>query len=275
MCVRSSNAFYGIFNLDMGRSPGFGSTLTDFLRPIKTWFPFGSGPSVLNLASQRNSPDRSTKSTRFTLRCPTACKHRVSGSLSLPSRGSFHLSFTVLSSIGHWVVFSLTGWSPPVPTRFHVSRGTLDPTGFPWISRTGLSPSLAGFPKTILLSPGIPSVVRTPACTHAGLGSFPFARRYLGNHCCFLFLRVLRCFSSPGSPCTVMDSPYSDRSFSCRVSPFRHLRVTGYLLLSAAFRSLSRLSSAPSAKASALCSSSLDLSSLHRVCRLTVLFGSR
>ena len=153
-----------------------------------------------------------------------------------------------------------------------MSRGTLDPTGFPWISRTGLSPSLAGFPKTILLSLGIPSVVRTPACTHAGLGSFPFARRYLGNHCCFLFLRVLRCFSSPGSPCTVMDSPYSDRSFSCRVSPFRHLRVTGYLLLSAAFRSLSRLSSAPSAKASALCSSSLDLSSLHRVCRLTVLF---
>ena len=32
---------------------------------------------------------------------PTACKHRVSGSLSLPSRGSFHLSFTVLCAIGH------------------------------------------------------------------------------------------------------------------------------------------------------------------------------
>ena len=34
-------------------------------------------------------------------RCPTACKHRVSGSLSLPSRGPFHLSFTVLCAIGH------------------------------------------------------------------------------------------------------------------------------------------------------------------------------
>ena len=33
-----------------------------------------------------------------------------------------------------------------------------------------------------------------------GLGSSPFARHYLGNHCYFLFLRVLRCFSSPGSP---------------------------------------------------------------------------
>ena len=32
-----------------------------------------------------------------------------------------------------------------------------------------------------------------------GLGSFPFARRYSGNRCLFLFLRVLRCFSSPGS----------------------------------------------------------------------------
>ena len=33
-------------------------------RPIKTWFPSGSGLPVLNLASKRNSPDRSTKSTR-------------------------------------------------------------------------------------------------------------------------------------------------------------------------------------------------------------------
>ena len=73
------------------------------LRPIKTWFPFGSGPSVLNLATGRNSPDRSTKSTRSRLiHCAsTACKHRVSGSLSLPSRGPFHLSFTVLCAIGH------------------------------------------------------------------------------------------------------------------------------------------------------------------------------
>jgi hypothetical protein len=32
------------------------------------------------------------------------------------------------------------------------------------------------------------------------LGSFHFARRYFGNHCCFLFLEVLRCFSSLRSP---------------------------------------------------------------------------
>ena len=77
--------------------------------------------------------------------------------------------------------------------------------------------------------------------------------------CCFLFLRLLRCFSSPGSLYMAMYSPYSDRSFSCRVSPFRNLRVNGYLLLTVAYRSLSRLSSALSAKASTLRSYSLDL----------------
>ena len=35
-------------------------------------------------------------------------------------------------------------------------------------------------------------------CNTAGLGSCAFARHYLRNHFCFLFLRVMRCFSSPG-----------------------------------------------------------------------------
>ena len=34
----------------------------------------------------------------------------------------------------------------------------------------------------------------------AGFGSSPFARRYWGNRCYFLFLQVLRCFSSLRSP---------------------------------------------------------------------------
>ena len=36
-------------------------------RPLKTWFPFGSTALPFNLASQRNSPDRSTKSTRLSI----------------------------------------------------------------------------------------------------------------------------------------------------------------------------------------------------------------
>ena len=86
------------------------------------------------------------------------------------------------------------------------------------------------------------------------MGFSPFARRYSGNHFCFLFLRLLRCFSSPGSPPHPMDSGTDTQALPAWVSPFRHLRILAYLPLPAAFRSLSRLSSAPSARASALCS---------------------
>ena len=55
--------FYLHFNLDMGRSPGFGSNITDFLRPVQTRFRYGFTPEVLNLAAYDNSPDHSTKGT--------------------------------------------------------------------------------------------------------------------------------------------------------------------------------------------------------------------
>ena len=51
-----------------------------------------------------------------------------------------------------------------------------------------------------------------------------------------------------------MYSVYVDYVLRSRVSPFRNLRVVGYLRLSAAYRSLSRLSSAPDAKAFSMCS---------------------
>ena len=105
----------------------------------------------------------------------------------------------------------------------------------------------------------------TLQCTHRSLGSFPFARRYSGNRCFFLFLRLLRCFSSPGSLPYVMDWRMDDRGLLCRVSPFGYLRVNGYLLLTAAFRSLSRPSSALSAKASSLRPYQLNLYSLPAV----------
>ena len=139
-----------------------------------------------------------------------------------------------------------------------MSRGTLDPAQSPWFSLTGLSPSLAGFPKTILLGLQVNYAVRTPVCTHTGLGSSGFARRYSRNRGFFLFLRLLRCFSSPGSLPYVMDWRMDDGGCLRRVSPFRYLRIIGYLLLPEAFRSLSRLSSALSAKASTLRSSLLN-----------------
>ena len=55
--------FYLHFNLDMGRSPGFGSNTTDFIRPIQTRSRYASGAEHLKLATYNRSPDRSTKST--------------------------------------------------------------------------------------------------------------------------------------------------------------------------------------------------------------------
>ena len=121
------------------------------------------------------------------------------------------------------------------------------------------------FPKPFPYSHRITYAVRTPGCTHPGLGSSAFARRYLRNRCFFLFLRLLRCFSSPGSPPYVMDWRMDDGGLLRRVSPFRYLRINGYLLLPEAFRSLSRLSSALSAKASTLRSSSLNHPYLYSV----------
>ena len=118
---------------------------------------------------------------------------------------------------------------------------------------------MAGFPKTILLSLKSLVTVRTLRCTHLSLGSFHFARRYFGNRVFFLFLRLLRCFSSPGSLPYVMYWRMDDWSLSSRVSPFRNHRINEYLLLPDAYRSLSRLSSALSAKASTLRSYSLNL----------------
>ena len=115
---------------------------------------FASAPylPVLNLAAQRNSQVRSTKSTRSHLNCAlSACKHRVSGSFSLPSRGSFHLSLTVLYAIGHQVVFSLGGWSLLLPAGFLVSCGTLVSARSLLLSLTRLLLSLAVLSSTLQL----------------------------------------------------------------------------------------------------------------------------
>jgi hypothetical protein len=99
----------------MGRSPGFGSTACDYNpscegpRLVQTRFRCGSGCLPLSLATDNNSPAHSTKGTpsaRAFAEAPapgplTVCRSEVSGSISLPFRGSFHLSLTVLFTIGH------------------------------------------------------------------------------------------------------------------------------------------------------------------------------
>ena len=149
---------------------------------------------------------------------PTACR-----------RDGFRFSFTPLagvlfafpsrysSTIGRQGIFSLGGWSPLLPT------GVLGPRG----TRAHGSGSRAAFVyRALTVSGGRfhgpstgPAIAHSPGCTPPmahnpprvappGLGSSPFARRYLGNLGWFLLLEVLRCFSSPGSPRVPMNSAH-------------------------------------------------------------------
>ena len=119
--------FYLHFNLDMGRSPGFGSNTTDFIRHIQTRSRCGSGPEVLNLASYIHSPDHSTKGTRsFVDELSVLVNTRFQVLFHSPSGVLFTFPSQYFFSIGHRVVFRLGGWSPHIPTGFHVSGGTLD-----------------------------------------------------------------------------------------------------------------------------------------------------
>ena len=154
-----------------------------------------------------------------------------------------------------------------------MSRGTLDTALLLSISDTRLSRFLAGLPRPFSYQLQINYAVLTPKDKSSGLGSFPFARRYSGNRCFFLFLALLRCFSSGGSLHTAMYSLYDDWSSSSRVSPFGNQRIVGYLLLPAAYRSLSRPSSAPGAKASTLRSFLLDHFRVYSVTHWSGLFA--
>ena len=108
----------------------------------------------LNLAAYINSPDRSTKSTRSHINMLSVLVgtrfqvlfHSPPGVLfTFPSRYCF--------SIGHRVVFRLGGWSPHLPSGFHVSAGTLDPARVESFSPTGLSPCIAALPKAFSYLP--------------------------------------------------------------------------------------------------------------------------
>ena len=65
MWVRPSTAFYSGFSLDMDRSPGFGPAASDSYALLTLAFTSAPPLQWLNLAGQRSSPDRSTKSTRL------------------------------------------------------------------------------------------------------------------------------------------------------------------------------------------------------------------
>ncbi len=138
------------------------------------------------------------------------------------------------------------------------------------LSSTGLSPALVCLPRHLRLDLSLnfirPSA--TPRPVGLGLGSFPFARRYSENRLFYFsssgYLDVSVHRVPPVRLCIHLTVLADERE---GVSPFGHPRIIACLRLHGAFRSLPRPSSAPSAKASALCSYLLDLLHLESAIR--------
>ena len=132
-----------------------------------------------------------------------------------------------LSTIGHRRVFRVGGWSPRLPTGFHVSGSTQVPPGSP-----------LGFAYGALTLSRRPSqAVPLPRGFVTAMWVVLQPRRRRSNR---------RFALGPRSLATT-------RGISFDFSSSGYLDVSGYVLLTVAYRSLSRPSSASCAKASTVC----------------------
>ena len=91
----------------------------------------------------------------------------------------------------------------------------------------GLSPAMAELSRSSPLMQETPK--EGPTTPHlrrhkCGLGCSPVARHYWGNHCCFLLLEVLRCFSSLGSPPQTSCWGYPQKGVGCPIRKSAHQR---------------------------------------------------
>ena len=92
----------------------------------------------------------------------------------------------------------------------------------------GLSPAAARLSRRFqFVSNTDPCGPTTPGMRrhNPGLGCSAFARHYLRNHSCFLFLRVLRCFSSPRSPPAIAAGWHRFTVPGCPIRKSRDQRV--------------------------------------------------
>ena len=151
MCVRSSTTSYGSFNLDMDRSPGFGSMISD--STVLLTLAFASAPDLksltLPLIITRRTVLQKVRRRSEKLRLFVNIRFQVL--FHSPPGVLFTFPSQYFFAIGHQGIFRLGGWSLRLPSGFHVSRCTLDTTVGLQVSYTRLSLSLACFPKTILL----------------------------------------------------------------------------------------------------------------------------
>src|SRR5215813_5378927 len=99
--VRPSTRSYPRFSLPMARSLRFGSRTRDWNALFGLAFATAPPPGLTSprtTNSQAHSSKGTPSPTPSTTpdQALTDCRHTVSGTLSLPSRGTFHLSLTVL-----------------------------------------------------------------------------------------------------------------------------------------------------------------------------------
>ncbi len=177
----------------------------------------------------------------------------VSGSISLPFRGSFRLSLTVLVHYRWQSVFSLRRWSSWIPARFLVSRGTWGLARRVSAPPTGLSPALVGRSRplrnnTHTYHDAAPQP-RTGEPVRFRL--LPVRSPLLGESFLLSFPPGTKMFQFPGCP------PHRlcvhrrvTTHYSRRVSPFGFRKINALVQLPCAFRRLSRPSSALCPKAS-------------------------
>ena len=150
------------------------------------------------------------KVRRHTLACaPTACKHTVSGSISLPSPGFFSPfphGTSSLSVIEEYLALADGPAGFPPGFTCPVVLGVL--ATLVCVSLTGLSPSVDGefHPFKLHVSELVPAPQPQKVCT-LWFRLFRFRSPLLTESLfCFLFLWVLRWFNSPRSP---VDAMYS------------------------------------------------------------------
>ena len=97
------------------------------------------------------------------------------------------------------------------------------PSGRPLIRLRGFHPLCPAFPKQFCFKfRSLDRVLHPAHIAICGLGSSDFARHYFRNRFLFLFLELLRCFSSLRIPSCILFYSYADsRFFSLVGSPIQ------------------------------------------------------
>ena len=189
-------------------------------------------------SSKGTPPPPHTQSMREAL---TACKRPVSGTISLPSRGTFHHSLTVLSTIGHQEVFR----QPSGLGRFTqdstspVLLGQTVPDTHQPVPPTGVSPTTPRLPRRFSYqpahapplrqkrkqnSPTTPHTQPLPSITRTRFNHHPLSLATTHGISSPTGTEMFHFPASPPTPYTIQMQV--TRHNSCRVPPFGNPRIT-------------------------------------------------